>query len=512
MLKFGFNDYEGFKEIFGLKEGADGMYRPNKILLAFLKDKNMLKYKDAWGVKNMNMLFEFVERKMLNEKDNLHKPAYEFNEQRTPWSWVAIGNWKCFVSDVYETDGQHGVCEDGDFRSFRYVLKKTGRTYKMKFSKMFNHLIMLTPFGKELPEQVRLWYIEEKCRWWETYCKSQVPDYEFHYGDGEELNKIYNKRLQRGDFHSCMNSSDGMHGDFYKQSVKAMAAYLTSKDDGRMIARCVVFPECEDCETGEIVRLAERQYSTDINELLKRCLVNELIKRNLIDGYKRVGADCHSARNFVSNDGADWSGRKFKIRCSLESGDVNAYMDSFKWYNEYEGYCYNDERMPYDYELTDTSDYWREDEGNYDTFYEEYVREDLHRVYCRGTEHYIAESRLDGGDWVHCDSDNEYHYYEDVSTCDECGETYDSWSNNYYSDITGYDYCCENCRDAAEEEYKKEHWYYSEYDGKYYEDVDDVVDVINEDGESTTIHIETLKELIEDGKAVLNENDDYVLC
>lgn len=513
MLKFGFKDYEGFKEIFGLKEGAGGTYRPNKILLAFLKSKDMLAYEGAWSIKNMAQLFTFVDERVTSSK-NTYGVADRFSKEDKPCGWVYIGNWASFASDKYYSDDQKGVCEDGDKRSFRYVLIENERTYKMKFGKMLNHLITLTDFGSKLPEQVRLWYIEERCRLWETYCASLMPDYDFHYGDGKELENIYNRNLQIGDFHSCMNSSDGFHGKFYRFSCENVkAAYLTRKSDGKMIARCIVFEECEDMKTGEIVRLAERQYSSDLNELLKRCLVDELIKRNLIDGYKRVGADCHSPRNFVSNDGADWSDRDFKIKCTVDSGDVNAYMDTFKWYNYNKSECYNSSDFSYDYELEETGDYWNTNEDrNYDDYYEEYTDDDLERAYRDGTEYYIAQWRTDSDDWVWCDKEGYYAWYTNVETCPKCGRTYDSYRHGLSSDLTDEEYCCSDCLEEAEDEYKEDNWYYAEYDNEYFEDAEDVVDVIGSDGDCTTIYIETLAKLIERGRAVLNDNDDYVLC
>lgn len=510
MLKFGFNDYEGFKEIFGLREGVDGLYRPNKILLAFLKSKEMREYPEAWGIKNMAQLFEFVDDKMKSRK-NIIDARDKLTLENKRFGWVYIGESMSFISDMYHSDEQYGVCEDGDKKGFRYVLIETGRVYKMKFGKMFNHLIMLTDFGAKLPEQVRLWYIEEKCRAWETYVASKVPsDYEFHIGDGEELNKIYKKDLQAGEFHSCMNSSDGMHGDFYRFSLKNVsAAYLTSKLDGSIIARCVVFNECEDLETGEIVRLAERQYSSDCSDRLKRCLVKELIERNLIDGYKRVGADCRSPHNFLSADGKDWSRRDFKIRCSLEYGDVNAYMDSFKYYNKNKGECYNDEGYSYTDELTSTDDYWN---ANYDDFYNEYVGEDLEMVLYHGTEYSIAKSRIDNGDWVWVDSKDCYCWHGDVDTCPVCGKDFYSYNDGYYSDITEESYCCEYCRDDAERDYKERYWYYAEYDEEYFKDKDDIITVIGRDGDFTTIYCGTLERLMWNGRATENENGEIVLC
>lgn len=72
---------------------------------------------------------------------------------------------------------------------------------------------------------------------------------------------------------------------FYMDSVNASAAYLTDEDD-MVIARCIIYNEVKD-QDGNKWRLAERQYASDENDILKRALIDALIKGGYIDGYKK---------------------------------------------------------------------------------------------------------------------------------------------------------------------------------------------------------------------------------
>ena len=81
-------------------------------------------------------------------------------------------------------------------------------------------------------------------------------------------------------------------------------------------------------------------------------------------------------------------------------------------------------------------------------------------------------------------------------------EYYDEDDDVYDSSITGKGYCCETCREEAEEEYKKEHWYYSDYDDEYYLYANDITtyrhyNCITQEYEEKTISKESLFELIE---------------
>jgi hypothetical protein len=288
----------------------------------------------------------------------------------------------------------------------------------------------------------------------------------------------------------------GQH-TFYRDAVKAKAAYLLNADD-KIIARCVIFEDVEDVKTGERLRLAERQYSTDCDNVLKRLLVDALIKGGYIDGYKKVGVDCHNSQAFVGNDGSDWSDRRFRIKCNLEDGDTLSYQDSFKNFDgEYaDNYGYGD------FEL-DTTDDTFEGERNYDSWHEEYTSNDINTVYYHGNEYTCDEERMDDFRYIEYGSGRwQWHYYEDTVYCEDIDD-YVLTDDACYSELLDEYYYDEDSKDESEREYKADNWYYSEYDGEYFEDEDDVVTLVKADGDETTISKDSL-----DNDFVYEEGED----
>ena len=114
-----------------------------------------------------------------------------------------------------------------------------------------------------------------------------------------EFWKIYDSDYCKGNFGSCM--VDRERTSFYRDSVKAKAAYITDKT-GLVVARSVLFTDVTD-QDGKKWRLLERQYSSGGDDVLKRLLIDKLIQGDHIDGYKIVGASCHEANAFVDIHG-----------------------------------------------------------------------------------------------------------------------------------------------------------------------------------------------------------------
>jgi hypothetical protein len=75
--------------------------------------------------------------------------------------------------------------------------------------------------------------------------------------------------------------------------------------------------------------------------------------------------------------------------------------------------------------------------------------------------------------------------------------------DGYHSDITGEDYCCESCMEDAERDYKENNWYWSEYDGEYFENQSDVTEWVNEDGDVQTISVDSLDRMLDCGSAIM---------
>lgn len=482
MISFSFKDYAEFKELFVREDGR----RKNAVLLAFLKSRTIREYlkenypRGLFTINSMQKLRQFCDGEIR-----------------------ATGQGRCEVivdgvrwrNSTYHSDNQVGICEDRDYSAYRYVNSNDGRVYKKKFGRLFKEIIQCSSFGSLLPEAVVLWLCEEHQREWETYARSKLPK-DLTLVVDDDFEKIYSHSKLKGEFHSCMTGRG--HHYFYSNSVKAKAAYLEDAD-GLIRARCIIFTEVKDVNDPNVtLRLAERQYSTDSSELLKRDLVRELIAGGHIDGYKRVGADCHSPTSWLSTTDEDWSHRRFYIDCKLEDGDTLSYQDTFKYFCTDEQKAYNYGHPGWNFGLDTTEDEFNEDGENYDEYHDRYTRNDTVDVFYNGSWISCDEDELedfyyvDGEGWVH---------YEDSFECAQCGDRAMN-RDAYYSEITEEDYCCESCRDQAEREYKESNWYYSEYDDKYYEDEDDVTRYINESGDAVSISVDSADSLVSSGELI----------
>jgi hypothetical protein len=487
MLYYNFKDYQEFKELFGMVEHGNGAKsRKNKILLAFLKQKELLhdyvhhkssRAAELISCRSMSALNLRLFR-ALSERAN--------DEQRR----IVLLDQSIYTSD-FDLDDWNGLCEDGDHSSIRYV-NNSGRVYKMRAGKFIRKIILGSKSAKYWNEQVINWFCEEFARNWESYATSQLPELKLVVDDN--FHKIYSSSHLAGYFNSCMVGKDVE--DFYKNFVKARAASLLNNED-KIVARCVIFDECTNKRTGEVLRLAERQYSLDSSDLYKQVLVNKLIAAGEIDGYKRVGADCHSPQSFLRNNGESLSDEVFFIpfKYDLVECDFIPYMDSFKYYDEGDNIAYNSSDMYYDEELTETDGHPLSNRA-YDEWNEEWCdSEDLCTVYYHGRHYQTNCNRLDDFRWV--EDEDEYHYYEDVAYC-ECCDKYVLSENAYYSERTGEYYCCDSCfldaetnwyedndyvhsdvteewyeteedMEEAEQKYKERYWHYSEVLDKYFE-------------------------------------------
>lgn len=481
--RYPFKNYEEFKELFVREDGR----RKNAVLLKFLMSKDVRKYCIETGhyyalkFRTMSELKDFV-------IDRMRYGGYKVDDGYG----IRFLGWSYYNGEFY-SDGSNGLCEDRDYKSYRYRRVDTGRVFKMKAGRMFARILDNSNIGDIIPNEVKLWMCEEMQNDWEQYAKEQIPpidDCKLVVND--DFERIYNGRYLLGDFGSCMTSRG--HHPFYEESVKAKAAYL-EREDGMILARCVIFTEVKDDNTGEVFRLAERQYSSEGKEAYKYDLIRMLKAGGHIDGYKKIGAGCGEADAFVDLDGNSMSERPFSIECTASGDDVISYQDSFKWYDMDNSRAYNYDDCSYNYDLATTDEYL--DPGNYDEYHEEYTRNYTVDVYY--------------GRWMSCDEDrlDDFHYIEGEGyihedyciSCEQC-EEYFREGCGYYSSVTGEEYCCEDCREEAEREYKETHWTYSEYDDEYFEDESDVVTLKRGTCDEISICIDSVNRLVESGEAV----------
>lgn len=467
MLYYNFYGYEGFKSCFGLEKRDNGtVVRKNKILLGHLKNTALLKYcreHDNYDLLRMHDMAD-LQKKVV---EAIAKSGGE--DEKLPYKVELIG--RTYYSAKYQTDDARGICEDLDKHSVRYINVERNRVFKMKAGKFMRELILETEIGQLLSPSVVNWIAGDVfTQEWCTYTCGYTPDIELHIND--KFWEIYDSECCKGDFGSCM--VDKNHTSFYREAVKAKAAYITDKTR-MVVARAILFTDVADQE-GKKWRLLERQYSSGGDDILKRLLIDKLIKGNYIDGYKIVGASCHEANAFVDVNGNSLSDKKFEIDCNLGLEDTLSYQDSFKWYNYELGKAYNYENPNCSYNLgtTDLNLYGDtdddEDEGEWDD-YHQYHCSETRLCYRNGIEIWVDSENLDDFVWI--ESIQEYHHENDCTCCDEC-QTDVLSDDAMYSDITGKYYCSKECMENAEKEYKRKNWCFSEYDNEWYEDYTDL--------------------------------------
>lgn len=470
-----FKNAQEFQQIFGIVEHGNGAKnRRNGILLKFIQSPAIWKWcreNDYYYLVNLADMME-----MKSEIMRLIKLNGKRQWREGELNYVMNLNGLCWYSNKYETDNLMGICLDdvddaeqsGNF--IRYRNKKNNKIYKMKAGKMFKHLIECNRFGKLLPEQVRTWMIEQLVQEWKVYVHSQIPKYELHIDD--RFSRIYDSYECYGDFESCMTNRG--FESFYEDAVDAKAAYLIDRDKKMIIARCVIFTDAKD-DDGKTWRLAERQYATDGNDLLKQLLVTALINAGEIDAYKRVGADCGNSTAFIDLEGNSLHNKRFHIKCDLKYGDTCSYQDSFKFYDPVHKVAYNDE-----FDEWDDDDYLCMTDGSY--YGSRQAWDDWNQCYCRRVVRAYAQGDMYSidKDWLES-SDSEFRHFNgnwyhesDIIECERCGneflnpEYYDSYdTDGCHSDVTGESYCCEDCMEEAEREYKEENWFFSDLDKQY---------------------------------------------
>ncbi len=492
MLYYKFKNYEEFKELFGIKEHGNGVKsRKNKILLAFLKSRELLRNATRSGDYELLHISSMAELKQTV----LHHIIASGEADENLCYRVHL-NGKTFYSATYETDDYKGICEDGDTKAVRYINHDNNdRVFKMKIGKFIRALILETEFGRKLPEQVVIFLQEEFSQDWQSFVMGFMPETELHVNNNFGL--IYDSDECVGDFGSCMTDKDYHY--FYDYYVDASAAYLTNKE-GYIIARTIIFNEVFDNE-GNVWRLAERQYGTDSNTVLHRILVDALIKDGHIDGYKQIGAGCADSRAFVDNEGNSLSDKVFHIECSIGYGDVLSYQDSFKWLDMDSGKAYNKE-IGCNWCALDTTEGeidGGDDNDEYDSYHDCYVYE-VTTVYVHGDTMTCDTESL--GDFTRVDG--EWHHDDDIRTCPNCGGKFIN-DDGEYSELTEVEYCDYECFTCGEDKYKEENWFFSEYDEEWFEKETDIVKYMSwrsyhNNYEESTISAKSLAEQLEAGE------------
>jgi hypothetical protein len=445
-----FKNYEEFKVLFGVVEHGNGVKsRKNKILLACLKDRKLLhwwlSFKDSCDRTHRSHLYKNCDYLRATSMDDLKYFAKKmmnrivYNDvcgMASPYYCIDFGDLSfTFYSSSMRLDGFKGICADGDSKAVRYENVEREKVFKMKAGKFITRCIEECRITRDyMPEQLKRWIGEEFAREWQVFAEQRCTDrYTLHVDDNFE--DIYDSGRCYGDFGSCMTDKD--QHTFYRDAIEAKAAYITD-EYGWIVARCIVYTDVID-ENGNHYRLAERQYSMGQDNVLKQILVDKLIKAGEIDGYKRVGVDCHDNKNFVRNDGSSMRDLVLHIACCLEAGNTLSYQDSFIYYNHDEQISYNDSSKSYSDELNTTdsqfggggnwSDYYGEyipeEESVYDDYYEDWMwnNQQSDAIY-RGERIVINDGRASmSDDWYWSNHEDAYLYDDDCCYVDSVGDS-----------------------------------------------------------------------------------------
>ena len=491
MLLFNIRDYDDFKYIFGLESHGNGVKsRKNKILLQHLKNPALIKWcreHDDWSLLRIRNMAD-LKQKVLNAIQESGKKDEQLQNKVE-----LIG--KIYWSGLYRTDEKKGLCDDFDKKAVRYINVKTEHPYKMKAGKFITAIIKETELGQILSSQVANWLAEEFSADWQTYTFGQTPDVVLHVDDNFE--KIYSSHWCR-DFNGCSCMVGRDHHSFYEDAVEAKAAYITDKE-GYVLARAIIYTNASD-QYGKKWRLLERQYSKESNEVLKRTLIDLLIKAGEIDAYKKVGAGCSEATAFVDLEGNSLSHLEFSIKCELNCDSTISYQDSFKWYDmdNYVAYNYPDSSADYNLDTTDLNlegDSDDDDDQAYDE-YHDYNCDETRICYYHGQEISVDVENLE--DFIHIEG--EYYHESDVYQC-SCSKWVIKEDATYNSEVEAY-----FCDDTCERTYIKENFYYSEYDDDYFRNEEDLTTIQTWDEEtqnykSITISLLSREWLIKNGRA-----------
>lgn len=456
-----FKNYDEFKQIFGVVEHGNGAKsRKNKILLACLKDRKLLKwwlwFKKTAKEHGREYNCDYLRATGMDEFKRFVKLMLgDATYCDTMWSGKCNAGYPLYFGNTFSytlysptlrLDNFKGLCADGDTRAIRHEnMERGGKAFKMKAGKLISKCIEDGPLAGVMPEQMKRWIGEEFAREWQSYAEQVVGAGRYTLHVNDNFSDIYDSRKCDGDFGSCMTDKD--YWSFYRDAISCKAAYLTS-ENGLIVARCIVYSDVWDDEDNHY-RLAERQYSSGQDDVLKQILVDMLIKAGEIDGYKRVGADCHDNKNFVRNDGESMRDIDLHIKCSLDYDEPLSYQDSFVYYDMDCNVAHNDPSCQYSYELN-TTDGQLEPEGNWSEWNEEYIDEadstydDYYGDWChdrqvsnaiyRGNRIDINGDRASrDSDWCWSDREDSYLY------CDECVYV-DSRSDNFLVDDCVKDY------------------------------------------------------------------------
>lgn len=429
MINNYFKDYKEFQEVFGTPKN-----RSNSIFLQtykhFIRTGRKREFELAFPIVNVRNLCTHMETTLRRNPKGLNGQIHLLKQ--------------FYPTERFELDENGGVCEDLDVGAVRYLNDK-GRVYKMKTGKFMRSILKENGIIEMYGEVLSNYYIEQFGISWREYTSKLdvrlVLDEDFDF--------IYSSRnYASGSMGSCMTDED--RSEFWNNAVSAMAASIVN-NDGLILARCVVWTNVYNSDTGEQIRYADRQYSVDGEESYKRRLVRMLIDAGEIDAYKEFGAGVSDTRAIVDIHGESMAHCALTVDMNLDSGDVVSYMDTFRYYdiNSRTSSNFDDD---YTHELDSTNTYF-EGGRNYDEYNDEYTDDEIVHLY--------VYSSWNG-------------YYYDSTVAEGYAEDNFVWvdrlygwaTDAYYSELMDEHLPMDEYEDI-EERWKEDNWNYDEYNEEY---------------------------------------------
>ena len=349
MLYFQIKDYNEFREIFGTCKSARGSIQ-NRILLSFWKTRfkrnciiDIENAGIASKIRTMSELFDTV-MENLNQHipdvyQNLGQVSFRIKDQMYTFYCT-----KYTSVDPKATRVTNSTCIDP--KCITVWDTHTKKKYNVKISKIFLDACQTNKVV--IGEPTTIYCAEELQRRWEAYMNSVLGSLELVVD--KDFHKIYNSECHAGPITSCMNNKNNYH--FYEKSVNASAASLIDNNqEGKIVARCIIFHDVEICNREGKYNFAERQYAVnDQGDMYKHILIQKLIEAHLIDFYKVIGASCGDVTALIDANGRPLKDTKVKIAMNLKYNDYLSYQDTFKNYYPDQHYAYNyciDRTSPY---------------------------------------------------------------------------------------------------------------------------------------------------------------------
>lgn len=216
-----------------------------------------------------------------------------------------------------------------------HIEKCDGKCVKMKLTRFINrqlegHLptIVIQRFIDLLKARVDGFDFENKYRLQITDDIGFIYDATNYLGNENYSDIKYETRSDSVEtFGSCMASRGR---DKFYDSVDCSGAVLLDEND-RVVSRCVIFNKVKDT-SGNVYRMAERQYSYRGDVSLHNILLQKLISGGHIDIYKSPYVRASDANDIFKLDGTSLYDTTLFIDLKLSQGNTISYQDTFKYY------------------------------------------------------------------------------------------------------------------------------------------------------------------------------------